>query len=230
MGVFKYFVDKSLAFHGQVGRHHFPGRNHDLPVLPAEGIAVDIHVVEFVVQPDFLKLLEHGVQRAPVPEADVVEDGLIAFHHLPGKAFFNRELPVFRLRQVEAMARKFYIMADVGFFVRDFIGFHSEVLKAAGDQAQPDKPNGGHHCRNGAQGVFRHPVPADSEPVKQALKHFPAGRDKQEQPHQRGEDNNHRQGRKYDRDVGPAGAGNGAQVGIQQVKAVQVFTAGQHQE
>ena len=77
VGVDQLLVDPVAAALGQLFDVHFAGGEHHLAHLAVDLVAVDVDVGEVVVGADFLDLAEGVLQGVPVPQADVLEGGLV---------------------------------------------------------------------------------------------------------------------------------------------------------
>ena len=67
-----------MAVHPGLGalrklRRQLARRQHGLAVAVGQPVAIDVHVVELVVEPDLLDLAEGSQQRAVVPEPDIAD-------------------------------------------------------------------------------------------------------------------------------------------------------------
>ena len=76
MGILKMPVDPAIADTRRVGGD-FPRRQHDLPILSVDPVAINIDIAERIVRADLLELPEGLAQGSMVPDADVVDRGLI---------------------------------------------------------------------------------------------------------------------------------------------------------
>ena len=77
VGVDQLFVDPVAAAFGELVDVEFAGGEHDLALFAVDLVAIDVDVGEVVVGTDLLNLAERILERAPVPQADVLESGLV---------------------------------------------------------------------------------------------------------------------------------------------------------
>ena len=71
------FVDPVAASFGQLFDIQFADREHHLAHRPVDLIPIDVDVGEVVIGADFLNLPQRVLQRAPVPQPDVLDRRLI---------------------------------------------------------------------------------------------------------------------------------------------------------
>jgi hypothetical protein len=72
MGVLEVPIDPGCDLPRQIGGE-FPRREHDLPIISIDPIAINVDIAECVVRTDLLELAEGLAQRAMIPDADVVD-------------------------------------------------------------------------------------------------------------------------------------------------------------
>jgi hypothetical protein len=77
VGVDELVVDPVAAAFGQLVDVELAGGEHDFAHGAVDVVAVDVDVGEVVVGADFLDLAQGVLQGVPVPEADVLERGLV---------------------------------------------------------------------------------------------------------------------------------------------------------
>ena len=111
MGVDEVPVDPGIGLGRQLIDHQFPGRQHDLPVLVSDEISVHVHVVEIVVEPDGLDLLVGLQQGALVPDADVLDRGIVLFQVLSVQGVPDLEIDLLDFVQIIGLAVKSMLWA-----------------------------------------------------------------------------------------------------------------------
>ena len=77
VGVDQLFVDPVAAALGQLLDVQLARRQHHLAQRAVDRVAIDVDVGEVVIGADFLELPQRVLQRAPVPEPDVLERRLV---------------------------------------------------------------------------------------------------------------------------------------------------------
>ena len=77
VGVGEALVDPVAGADGELVDVELAGGQHDLAGGAVDVVAVDVDVGEIVVGADFLDLAEGVLEGAPIPEADVLEGGLV---------------------------------------------------------------------------------------------------------------------------------------------------------
>ncbi len=140
VGEHQVLVDPSLA--GDVLLVELAGGQHDLGEVPADGVAVDVDVLELVEGAQLLELAIGDPQHGRIPQAQVV-DGVaigsdIGCLELDGVAVgvrLLRELPHLHPRQPEGGPRGLDIAGDVRQLFVDLIRLDAEALDGGGDDA-----------------------------------------------------------------------------------------------
>ncbi len=141
MGVFESFVDEGLALQGKVALGKLPGGNHDLPITITDLIAVDVDIDKLVVQADLLKLLVHGIERAPVPQTHLGEQVRIVCQRGSGEFSIRRELALLDLIEFEGFPGEVDVARNVGYFEGDLIGFDYQPLDQLWRHAHQQQPD-----------------------------------------------------------------------------------------
>jgi len=122
-------------------------RQHELPILPVDDVAVVVHVLELVVGPDLLQLREGAQQWAVVPEPDVLEGDLVARQRARVEVLVGGELLL--LDAVEPVSGAGH--PDVGLDVRplglQLVGRHAQALQERRVHPEAHHP---HHEQRGA--------------------------------------------------------------------------------
>ena len=128
MGEDQVAVDPRLGLFGQLVHVQFAGGEHHLAQVAVDGIAVDVDLVEGVVEADFLELPVGAQQRAVVPQADVGErvavGGDVVRRDRAGCGVFL----FLDFVQPVSVACVADVIFDVGFFDDEFVGFDGELL------------------------------------------------------------------------------------------------------
>ncbi len=140
VGVLETPVDEGLALRRQVVLGQLPCRDHDLAVAVADLVAVHVHVDKLVVEPNLLELLIDGVQRAPVPQADLGDQLAVVFDGLPGQVALGRVFTLLRLVEAEGLAREPDVVGDVGLLEGDLVGLDGKRLEGRRQQAGEQEP------------------------------------------------------------------------------------------
>ena len=104
VGERQLLVDPGAA--RQAARVQLARRQHDLPVLAVDDVAIVVDPGEVVVGADLLDLPEGIEQRLVVPERHVLDRGGVAFEVRPREPGVARELPLFHLVEPERLARR----------------------------------------------------------------------------------------------------------------------------
>ncbi len=148
----------------QLGQVQLPGGEHHLAVGSVKGVAVNVHVLEIVIGPDFLELFVGTQKRPVVPEADILDDVFVVVDVGPVYGGFRGV--VHHLQRIEAIGfeRARYVVPDVGFFFLEFVGFYYVLLDNSRIDAHDDDV--GHH-EQGNCGGGELPGPPENVQKKQ---------------------------------------------------------------
>ena len=98
-------------------------------VRPVEPIAVDVHVMEFVIGADFLQLHVGIHQRMPVPQPYVVDGCLVGLECLEGKVLFGRERFRCDLMEIVGQLGQRDVALDVGLLQLQLAWFDEHALE-----------------------------------------------------------------------------------------------------
>ncbi len=128
VGVDQLLVDPVAAALGQLVDAQFAGADHDLTHAAVDLVAVDVDVGEVVVGPDLLDLAERVLQRAPVPQADVVERRAVARGVDRLDARLDRKRALRDPVQAERLLRHLNVVRDVRAFLTSSFGFTMKPL------------------------------------------------------------------------------------------------------
>ena len=140
-------------------RVQLASRQHDLPVLPVDRVAVVIDGDEVVVGPDLLDLAERVEQRPIVPERHVVDRRRVPLEVRARQAGFARQRLLHRSVQAERGPRRVDVMDDEGRLLHLFVGSDDETL----DDRRVDAPADRHgHIQGGGGGDRPEPSGAQS--------------------------------------------------------------------
>ena len=153
VGVDQVLVDPDAARELLVGQ--FPRRQHHLPVVAVDLVAVGVHVHELVVGADLLELRVGGKQRLVVPQPDVLDGAVVLLQVFRRQHFVHREF--LGLHPVEAvgMPGRAYVAFDVGRLRHQLVGNHVELLQKRRIGVHPD----GVYRRQGAEPDEQEPQP-----------------------------------------------------------------------
>ncbi len=75
VGVFEGEIDPDLRRRGKPRHVELARRDHDLPLGAVDLIAIDIDAAKDVIGPQALDLLQLRLERAPIPDARVLQRG-----------------------------------------------------------------------------------------------------------------------------------------------------------
>ena len=180
-----------------------------LPVLAVHDVAVHVHVQERVVEAQVLQLVQHGLQRARVPQA-YVPDRLRA----PGDALRQRRLvhvvqPRVHAPEVEAAARPLDVALDVGALALQLGRRDGEALRQRGPSEPGDYPRDEPQPERGEDEPERLPQVRDAYRVE----HDAGG--------EQGDDGEHEQRGQARVHVGVGRAGHRARGGEERLVAVE---------
>jgi hypothetical protein len=126
-GGFRKLLDVELAG----GEHHFAGDAVDF-------VAIDVDVGKVVVGADFLDLAERVLERVPVPQADVLQRGLVVFGIGGVDGGFGGELVLREFIEAVGGAGGGDVVGDVGFFADELVGLDDEGADVPAGDAEDD--------------------------------------------------------------------------------------------
>ncbi len=152
MGVDQLFVDPVAAAYRQFfyielarSQHHFTGGAVDV-------VAINVDVGEIVVGANFLHLAQGVLQRMPVPQADVLERGLIVGRVRGVDGGFGRELALGKAVKPVGLPGHGDVVRDVGLLAHQLIGFDDEVSYVPADKGKQEiAETGGQNSDNKPQ-------------------------------------------------------------------------------
>ena len=175
-------------------------RQHDLPVLAVDHVAVVVDGDEVVVGPDLLDLAERVLERLVIPERHVAQGDRVGVEVLAGQRGIARQLALLDPLEGEGVARRRDVVDDERRFTRLLVRRDHEPLQAGRVDGAADRDEQ-------AQAERRHERP---EP---RLHHLIGG----ERDAERGGDDQHPGGRHPRMDVDVGGAGDQARRRRQQL-------------
>ena len=146
---------------GQARAVQFARREHHLPVLAVDEVAVVVDRHEVVVRADFLDLAERVQQRLVVPERHVLERERVAREVAPRQQGVPRQLPVRHLFQAVGLPRGRDVVDDEGRLLRLLVGRHDEALHERAVEA----------AAHGDDDVERHRRDDDQARTRERLDH-----------------------------------------------------------
>ena len=134
---------------GQAVRVELAARQHDLPVLAVDEVAVVVDRGEVVVGADFLELSERVEQGLVVPEPHVVDGVPVVLDVGQRKGGVARHLPLLDVVEPERLPRGRDVVGQVGGFPLLFVRGDDEALQGDGTEVpahrdQRVEPDGGH--------------------------------------------------------------------------------------
>ena len=115
----------------QAARVQLARREHDLPVLAVDDVAVVVDRDEVVVRPDLLHLAEGVEQRLIVPERNVLDRRRVALEVAPRQPCISRERPLLHAIEPERVARRADVVHDVRRFPHLLVRRDDEALDDA---------------------------------------------------------------------------------------------------
>ena len=113
---------------GRKLRRQLARRKHDLMVAVGQMIAAYVHIVELIIQANFLGLAVCLQQRPPVPEADIVYRFLVSGDVVQSKVGQCWILLFFNLVELKGFPREIYIVFQVGGLALQLAGLDPEFL------------------------------------------------------------------------------------------------------
>ena len=122
-------VSRSLI---QVRLGRLARREHHLPVLPVDHVAIVVDRDEVVVGPDFLELAERLQQRLVVPQPHVVDSLAIGRDALTRQLRVARQLPLDHIVHAERLPRRSDVVDDERLLLDLFVRRDDEPLQEAG--------------------------------------------------------------------------------------------------
>ncbi len=143
MGVDELLVDPVAAADGELVDVELALGEHDLAGGAVDAVAVDVDVGEVVVGADLLDLAEGVLERVPVPEADVLERGLVVLGVGGVDGGFGGELVLREAVEAVGGARGFDVVRDVRLFADELVGLDDEGGDVPADEAEDDPADGG---------------------------------------------------------------------------------------
>ena len=135
VGVDQLFVDPVAAAFRQLVDVELARGEHHLPHLAVDLVAIDVDVGEVVVGADFLDLPQRVLQRAPVPQADVLERRLVVRGVDRLDAGFGRERPLHDPVERVRLPRHLDVVRDVRRFAHQLVRLDDEVADVPADDA-----------------------------------------------------------------------------------------------
>ena len=140
MGVLEVPVDPAAALTGQICGE-FPCRQHDLPIISIDPIAINVDIAERVVRTDLLELAEGLAQRAMIPDADVVDRRLILLHLRHVELFFGGVKSHIDLVQTIGRSGQRDIVAQKRCLQFELVWLDDQPLKTPRDHLQGSEQN-----------------------------------------------------------------------------------------
>ena len=207
-------VDPGLRIGRQQRRFQLARRQQHLLIGAIQPIAVDIHVQELVIGPDFLELGIGVLQRPPVPQPDVVDGRAVGLERGEAQPFLDRERFHRDLLQVVGLPRRCDVARDIGRLQIEFARLHIEALEERRDD-QVEREGAAEQQRQRAGGNAPG-QPAHIDPAGDGA----GDGQPDEQP----------QHRQPDMEIGVAGADDDAVVAVEQQVAVEAVGPGLHRE
>ena len=115
-------VDVQLAR----GEHHLASHALDF-------VAIDVDVGKVVVGADFLNLTQRVLERAPVPQPDVLKRSLIIRRVGRRNVRLSGKLALRDSVQSVGLPRQFDVVGDIGLLANQFVRFHDKAADVPGD-------------------------------------------------------------------------------------------------
>ncbi len=146
VGVGEALVDPVAAADGELVDVELAGGEHDLAGGAVDVVAVDVDVGKVVVGADLLNLAEGVLEGAPVPEADVLEGGLVVGGVGGVDGGFGGKLLLVEAVETEGLAGDLDVVGDVRALADELVGLDDEVGDVPADEAEGDvADSGGKH-------------------------------------------------------------------------------------
>ena len=124
-------------------------RQHHLPVLPVDDVAVVVDVDEPVVGPDLLQLGEGEEQRRVVPEPHVPERRRVAGQVGGGQGLPGREVALLDAVERERLPRQVDVVGDVGALRDQGVRSDAQALHQRREHPEAADPPGDQHDEAG---------------------------------------------------------------------------------
>src|SRR5262249_53608880 len=109
-------------------------RDHHLARLTADDVTIDVHIGKVVVGANGLYLAERVLQRAPVPQTNVVEALAVVWQVKRFDGVFRFEVAQFDLVQPKTSARPFDVVGDVRCLAVELVRLDDEALDVRRNQ------------------------------------------------------------------------------------------------
>ena len=143
VGVGEALVDPVAAADGELFDVELAGGEHDLASGAVDVVAVDVDVGEIVVGADLLNLAESVLEGAPVPEADVLQGGLVVGGVGCFDGGFGGKLLLVEAVEAEGLAGELDVVGDVRALADELVGLDDEVGDVPADEAEGDVADSG---------------------------------------------------------------------------------------
>ena len=131
------------------------GGEHDFAGGAVDVVAVDVDVGKVVVGADLLDLAEGVLEGVPVPEADVLEGGLVVGGVGGGDGGFGGELVLVEAVEAEGLAGHLDVVGDVRSFAVELVGLDDEAADVPADEGEHDVADGGGSDGGGDEAAAR---------------------------------------------------------------------------
>ncbi len=142
MGVDQLLVDPVPAAHRQLLDTDLACREHHLAQRAVEHVAVDVDVRKVVVGADLLELAQRVLQRAPVPQADVLERVLVGGRICRLGARIRRERALRDAVESVRLSRERDVVRDVRRLAHELVRLDDEAVDVPGDEAESEIQRG----------------------------------------------------------------------------------------
>ena len=136
MGVDQLLVDPVAAALGQLLDVQLARRQHHLAHGAVEVVAIDVDVGKVVVSANLLLLAQGVLQRVPVPQADVLQRGLIVGRVGGIDRGLGGKLALGELVQPISLLGELDVVGDVGSLAHQLVRLDDEVADVPAHQAQ----------------------------------------------------------------------------------------------
>jgi hypothetical protein len=162
VGVGEALVDPVAGADGELVNVEFASGEHDFAGGAVDVVAVDVDVGKIVVGADFLNLAERVLKGVPIPEADVMEGGLVIGGVGCLDGGFGGKFLLMEAVETEGGAGFGDVVSDEGLFADELIGLDDEVGDVPTDEAQDDIAECGGGDRGGDEAAARDAEGVDS--------------------------------------------------------------------
>ena len=132
MGVNQMPVDPGVGLGRELVDDQFPCGQHDLAVGAINHVAIHVHVVKIIVEPDRLNLAVGLQQRTFIPDSDILDGNIMVPNFIRTQGFIDFKIDFLDIVQIIGFTGKLNIVGDKGRFLGQLIGFDHKLLHQDG--------------------------------------------------------------------------------------------------